>query len=325
MIFISPQILRPPPPVASKPPRLNPVDEGIIAVLRDAGRYGLKVWALLDEVAASQNPVSRSERRSLRLEAWSRLRHLLRAEVVHRFGRPYVSFCKLPRLSVRRARRSRRGSTFKPNPSPEQQASINSFSVSLSKKVQAPPVPSGFGLKTQSAKTTSAPRRPDPVDLRTAAESLARLPRGVKGKLSGFVHGVRIRRDQAVLLPDGTLAFALGARRGKLVFFRDIPHVMEPGRWGLVDASTVTLLKNNAAVMLGRRKLGVREIKSEAKARAARLNGLRPCRDGKRRGRPSSQKAANSVAMPQAQSQSSKAGLSLSLARMSAGGQNRPL
>jgi hypothetical protein len=33
-------------------------------------------------------------------------------------------------------------------------------------------------------------------------------------------------------------------------------------------------------------KRGIAEVKSEAKAHAARLNGLRPCHEGKRRGRP---------------------------------------
>src|ERR1017187_10874108 len=64
-------------PPKSAPPPLNPLDQRIIAILRQNGRYGLKVWSLLDQVAASHNPTSRAERRSLRLAAWSRLQRLL--------------------------------------------------------------------------------------------------------------------------------------------------------------------------------------------------------------------------------------------------------
>jgi hypothetical protein len=95
-------IAQPPPP---KPPRFDAVDEEIIGVLRRAGRYGLLVWRLLDDVATVQNPTTREERRSLRLDAWQRLRRLLRQGLVHRFGRKVISLWKLPHLSVRRRRR----------------------------------------------------------------------------------------------------------------------------------------------------------------------------------------------------------------------------
>jgi hypothetical protein len=165
----------------------------------------------------------------------------------------------------------------------------------LSPQIQQPALGEHIGQKTESANVRSPGSGPEakqlPEDrraiLRHAGKALASLPRGAKPKrkLSGFVQGVRVYRDQPILLADGSRAFAYGARRGQLIFFRDIPRLMEPGRWGVVPAATVTLLRNQAAVVLGAAKAGRKERPSVLKIQAARLNGKCPCRRGKR-GRP---------------------------------------
>jgi hypothetical protein len=56
--------------------------------------------------------------------------------------------------------------------------------------------------------------------------------------------------------------------------------------WGVIRANQVQVIKNEAAILLGRFKKGIFERKSEAKASAARSNGAKPCRPGRKRGRP---------------------------------------
>ena len=281
-------------PPKSAPPPLNPLDQRIIAILRQNGRYGLKVWSLLDQVAASHNPTSRAERRSLRLAAWSRLQRLLHVGMAHWFGRKGISLWRLPRLSVRRKRRSASGSTFKGSMEPNCQTPANHLSLRLINEGQDEPPPTGAGAETQSATTANAQPRSEPVhlpeaqhaDIRSAAQSLARLPRGVKRRFSGYVGQVRVRIGQPIVVADDTKAFFGGARRGQVLFFLDANRHMERGRWGFVRAAAVRLLKNEWAVALGRAKRGRSERKSELKARTSRANGRLPCGPGKRRGRP---------------------------------------
>lgn len=282
-------------PAPTPPPKLNPLDEQIVGVLRQSGRYGLRIWDLLDKVAESRNPASRNECRSFRLEAWHRLKRLLRIGAAHRFGRKCVSIAKLPRPSVRRRPSSRPGSTLEPVSSAPQEIPAKKFSANLSAQLVPRTLAEHTVQKTESANLRPPDSEPEPMQpledrrtvLRSAAQTLASLPRGVKPKrkLSGFVQGVRVYRDQPILLADGSRAFALGARRGQLIFFCDIPHLMEPGRWGVVPAATVTLLKNEAAVALGRAKRGRKERTSALKVQTARMNGRCPCRRGTR-GRP---------------------------------------
>lgn len=289
------------PPISSKPGaapsfpvRLDPLDKQIEALLGQSGRYGLSVWALLDQVAASQNPSSRSERRRLRLAAWQRLSRLIRKGLVHWLDRKSVSLRKLPRLSVKRRRRSRRGSTLTGSLNDNREMFIKQLKTSLLPADNRELTPGDGRSKTESAKVATVVSTQTPVDLegpqtdiRSAARALAALrsrPK-IEGKLSGFVNGVRIRRDQLVRLPDGSVAYALGARRGRVVYFRDFPHVMEPGRWGVLSASDLTVVKNESAAILGAAKRGRREVRSVLKAESARRNGRRPCQRG-RRGRP---------------------------------------
>jgi hypothetical protein len=296
----APQTLAAQPVKAASPP-LNPVDQHIVAILRQNGRYGLKVWSLLDQGAVSQNPASRDERRSLRLEAWSRLQRLLHVGMAHRFARKNITATKLPRLSVRRRRRPAPGSTFVESPSSTQQAPSKEFSANWLIKGSSQLAPAGSGQLSESAKAIPAPVSPPTqhtdetwqAEVRSAAQSLARLPRGVKRRLSGYVGSVRPRVGQPILVADDMKAFFGGARRGRAIFCLDATLTLEPGRWGVAPTSSVTILKNQSAVILGQRKKGRAERPSAAKQQAARRNGACPCRPGsRRRGRPRTRWAA---------------------------------
>jgi hypothetical protein len=292
----APQTLaaQPAQPTPPPPRKLDPVDREIMAILRRAGRYGLPVWQLLDETAYSQNPSSRAERRALRVAAWSRLRRLLRDGMAHWFGRKNITATKLPRMSVRRRWSFCLGSTIAESPSPREQAQPKEFCTNWIMKGPSQLAPAGSAQETESAKAMTAPGSPQPrhtdeirqVEVRSAAQSLARLPRGVKRKLSGFAGTTRLWRGRPVLVAGSTPAYALGARRQKVVFCLDPSLALERGRWGVVPGSAVRIRKNESASALGRAKRGRVERKSELKARTSRANGAMPCGPGKRRGRP---------------------------------------
>ena len=102
---------------------------------------------------------------------------------------------------------------------------------------------------------------------------------------------VRSYRNMPIWLADGRLVYALGAKRGRVVFTSDPDGPLGSrdglGRnWGVIRASQVTVVKNPMAQILGSRKRGVKEAPSAAKAAAARVNGRCPVRAGRKRGRP---------------------------------------
>jgi len=141
----------------------------------------------------------------------------------------------------------------------------------------------------------SADQSPNPraqaISPTDAARALARRPKRVRKKWSGFLHGRRTWRGQEIELPDGTPAFLYGALRGEAVwsFHRDrlLGGQGEPFRWGVLHGDLIRLRVDPHAQVLGAMKRGVRERRSEAKAAAVRINGRKPPRPGSRpRGRP---------------------------------------
>ncbi len=318
-VFISPTSNGHPPYTPPKPPQpppsLNGTDLMLFKALQRHGRYGSLIWPLLNEVAAEQEPADRAEAREIRLELWRRLRGLIKAGVVHWYTRKSISIYDLPRHYVNRRRRSRAGSTLTSKRTSETCQKGILVSNSAKNKLlpdcstAAPPqplaaitqsalaAPSDPLLPTSSVAMSDAAPTPCQDDeqantIRQAARELARLPRSVKKQWSGYVNGVRIWRNRRIQLPNGDLAFAYGALRGKLIW-----NSCETGlntelgddwTWDVIDADQVRLVKNPHAVALGRMKAGVREKVSEAKSRAARTNGLKPCKSGRQRGRPRS-------------------------------------
>lgn len=287
------------PPKPPQPPReLDRIDLLLFKTLEKHGRFGCFIWPLLNEAAAQQQPRDRAEARQLRLELWQRLRRLMKTGVVIRFTRKSISVHSLPRHTVNRRRRQSAGSTHSPALSGAacqsdsqvgKSASINNLrelaSVSERSKTAAmtesalTPWIDAYVPATPSA-AMPAPNAEGTEKIRQAARELARLPRKVKRRWSGYVNGVRIWHNQRIILPNGELAFAYGAIRGRVIWssretYSKADLSDDKWSWGVADASKVKLVKNPHAVALGKRKAGVREKESDAKKRAARANGLK--------------------------------------------------
>ena len=268
---------------------------------------------LANEVAAEQQPIDRAEARRMRLELWWQLRRLMKVGLVFRYSRGSVSVYNLPRQYVNRRRRSRAGSTLSSRFASK--AHQRDIPVSKSRHTKMLPEcgaassPQPSVAKSESAQAAlsspalpiSIPVKPDagPTLTRTkeqeericvAARGLARLPRKAKRRWSGYANGVRVWHNRKIILPWGKIAYCYGCLRGKLNW-TSCPTSKDPAatqemEWDVIDAHRVRMAKDENAVLLGRAKLGVRERKSGPKALAARRNGVKPCRPGRRRGRP---------------------------------------
>lgn len=142
-------------------------------------------------------------------------------------------------------------------------------------------VDSGSATAVQQTQSLAGPDQ-----ISESARALAHLPRRHK-RWTGWLHAQHCWREQLVVLPGGEVAPLIWCSRGRVLLQNvyDLP-VSEWLIWGALREHEVTLFKHPAAIALGRAKGGVREKKSEAKARAARINGSRPTRNGRRRGRP---------------------------------------
>lgn len=134
--------------------------------------------------------------------------------------------------------------------------------------------------------------KPNPTDaeISEASRALAKR-RGFRKRWSGFVNGERVWRGREIELPDGTRAYAYGARGGVVIWSLDPARLPggngKPLGWGALPQEHVRLVRCAAAQILGRLKAGVRERPSPAKAVAVRVNGCMPPRPGSRpRGRP---------------------------------------
>jgi hypothetical protein len=111
--------------------------------------------------------------------------------------------------------------------------------------------------------------------------------RRIKRKWSGFIEKERCWQGRQVILPDGRSATLLRAYRGTAIVCVGQNNVGVQTQRLSVPAGALRLSKLPAAVLLGRRKLGVEERKSAVKAESSRQNGKQPVRIGSRkRGRP---------------------------------------
>lgn len=105
-------------------------------------------------------------------------------------------------------------------------------------------------------------------------------------RYTGVVDGRRRRFGQLVKMPCGRVVKLLGALRGQAVVYWKDPESIYGDQLVVVHVSDLRVVKNPAAVILGRLKAGARERPSVRKQRAARRNGKMPCRPGRKRGRP---------------------------------------
>jgi hypothetical protein len=289
--FDAQQVHFPPPPPGA--PLLDRIDEQIIAALRAHGRYGAGIWELLNPLASAQEHNSRADLRAARLALWDRLRGLLKRGLVFRQGRKRISLVKLPQASARRRRRRRAGITISSMLDQNPAGRDNQLRILCLDKEGALPTTS---LAPQKTKTAEAHARTPVIDrrredIRRAAIALAKMPRGGKGPLTGYLHGRPARRGQPILLPGGRRAFVWGCKRGKVVWSMDpkelLSGVLNAGvAWGALPQAQVTLEMNAAAAVLGQGKRGVREAPSALKATSCRANGRCPVRARRKRGRP---------------------------------------
>ena len=148
-------------------------------------------------------------------------------------------------------------------------------------------------MTATSTNTTKIETVITPVQASEAGRALTRLPRHLKRRWSGWIGPVRCFKNMLIRLHDGRVVYALGARRGHVVFTSQadgpIGSLDGVGRdWGVLRADLVTVVKNPLAQILGSRKRGIREAPSALKAASCRANGRCPVHAGHRpRGRPS--------------------------------------
>src|SRR6185369_12520114 len=106
-----------------------------------------------------------------------------------------------------------------------------------------------------------------PAEISLAASSLARLPRDPK-RWSGWLDNTRrTYRNMVVQIPGGANVYVFGATRRRLVFtlVPDRPAGDPDGAgksWGVVRGREVKILKNQAAIRLGRSKRTSKEKSS---------------------------------------------------------------
>ena len=268
-------------------PKLDRLDMRIVETVREFGLT--KIWAVLNALADDEAPRNRAEGRNLRLHLLAKLRRLNRLGLVFFVGRNLVSPEK-PDPETALAASRRRGRSVRKSSVFRAVSAGSSLNCPKQQSATHPVQGTGDGSKNKSTgpvreakKTKSAP---DPAEVVLAARALAQIPRKQKRKWSGYMDGERIWRDRKIVLPDGSVVYVYGARRGQGVYFRDLSRELEPGRWGAFKTSEVKLWKNPAAVALGSRKRGRKERRSSKKILAARANGRKPCRKGRTRGRP---------------------------------------
>ncbi len=286
----APQIVAPKPPPPSVPPRLQRLDELLLANLHESGTCF--VWSLLNAVADEQDQRDRTAGRLLRLELLNRLRHLRKLGLAFSVSRNQIAATKpdpaTRRPTIRRRRRTVArttsvravSATAAPESSEAGRRGLQA-QFQMDKRNPAPSSPTVEVEKIESA--------PAPELVSAAGRQLATLPRRAK-RWSGWIGDRRGFHDMPILLPNGRQAFLYGALRNKVVFTFDkgqLLGTLTPAqRWGVLPADQVQVIRNEAARLLGSRKRGTHERPSALKAAAARVNGTHPCHPGKSRGRP---------------------------------------
>jgi hypothetical protein len=281
-----------PSPQPSPAPRLDSVDRRIIEAVRDVGP--VKTWSLLNWLAQDEGERSRTDGRVARLNLWDRVRRLKRLKVIFGVGRNEVAATKRSRQPARpRPRRRKRSVVSAPEfcgvsatCPPPMQTLAESNEPPETQMVQVTAPKGADEQEPQESKTA-----PDPAQVAQAAQNLARLPRRPKRRWSGWIGSARSYRNMPIRLSGGREVYAFGVMHGRIVFTAQpdgaVGAVQGLGDvWGVVPAHLVEVVKNPAAVLLGSLKRGVREAPSATKASAARANGCKPCRAGRKRGRP---------------------------------------
>jgi hypothetical protein len=273
-------------------PRLDLIDDEIVSLAREHGP--LKLWTLLNVVAADQGTNSRAEGREARRILWDRVRRLKRLKVIFGVGRNEIATAK-PTANPLRPRTRRRKGTVGRSPGVQCVSAVSPADQYQHPEIDYPVAAKVVQSYAGGSWTVGKPEQSEcvvtPEQVSAAARALATLPRKQPRKLTGLLHGRRCRRGQPVLLPGGRRAFVWGCKRGKVVWSvapNEIScEAINAGvEWGVLPEDRGSLEMNAATAVLGQGKRGTKEAASDLKAAAARLNGCRPARDGRKRGRP---------------------------------------
>jgi hypothetical protein len=268
----------------------HPLAPEVVAAVSKNGKQPVSFWRVINTLANEQNAKSRAHRRSWRLRYLCAVRELARAGVLFRHGSLISTsdFATTPR--PRRPRRVSRSVEGLANDLSGSR--LTQTSAAMLARIQQ--IPERELIRTTKVTLTrhgqSKSALPSPLEASSAAAALARRPRTRK-IWSGWIGSTRSYCGMPIrLLATGENVFAFGALRGRVVWSRERGDLTDPigGAgidWGVVRSSGVEIDQNPHAAILGRLKAGKVERQSEAKARAARLNGSTPCGPGKRRGR----------------------------------------
>ena len=299
MIFVDPELcwhvrqaVRPTPaPTSNAPVRStqHPRAPVVMAHMKQYGREPVSLWRVVNKLTEETKPTDRAQRRWRQVSFWGAVRELQRAGQLFRH---YGQICTSDFAFKSRRKPAKSMSTSVRSSACEKPGS-NQHQALAGQTGQTPKAATmllntmemhGQDTKATPAKTECA--RPSPEQISAAAGLIAMRPRIRRRirKFTGFFQGERIRRMSLFRVPTGeTLPACL--------ILRDMIYVMRPPDTlrkyiERYDASVVRRIKNPAAVLLGRLKKGIKERPSTAKTAAARRNGCRPPRPGRKRGRP---------------------------------------
>lgn len=263
------------------------------------------IWKLISKVVMLENPRSKRERDRFRVEAWQRVKAMMRVGIAELVQRHYVRvgpvipewrkdvgsalLRRVGRKSSRKARHPER-SKIRRIPTVTSRGNRKRSHEQFVMPTYAPVfAPNQSGSTAAIAPVPPAPTPPAPSmdDAKLAAKRLAAHRWKLRHRLTGTIGGQRVWQHQTVAMPDGSEARLVFAHRGRvLVSVGDVLSIDEskiiPSR-----AHEITLISNPSAVVLGRLKRGKLERPSQQKVEACRRNGSRPVRPGsRRRGRP---------------------------------------
>jgi len=303
-------------PSASPPAAtIDRTEARILETLRENGV--IKVWTLLGILCQKAGPPDRSSACRLRLELLRRVRILREKGLVYGVGRNSIALEKPePKRRQRRALKWKRSAArLRMNqavraPICPPPPAVSDLKVQVELQVDTKAAPNeGFATKptkTQSARDTGDVRwQPfsfsgllattaqdsQAGEANSAASALARRPRGQGKRWSGYLDPkdktTRLWRGRELLTPAGRVVNAVGCLRGLVLVEWADPFAIDGRSHQVFKASELEVHRNPAAVALGRRKQGKKEMSSARKSETARRNGCAPCRPGSRpRGRP---------------------------------------
>ena len=279
------------------------------------------IWRIVNACASGDEPQGRREERGLRLEYLRSLKQVLKRRAVLRIARRFVclpaqeslarqrftdpkrkeaegSICHTGRGNLRRQYTPPRATTGDAGAFQVREAEGTERKrlklVHCSNPSQSQSVPSqqnmvSTGITTTPLNSASA-KHPehDRQAISEAGRTLGKLPRRAKKHWTGWIGTRRCWRGRLVVLPEGGVAPVMWTSRGRVLLknVHDLPFT-DWAVWGARREKQLQIYRNPAAVILGQRKRGVRERRSDAKAEAARANGRLPPRPGRKpRGRP---------------------------------------